>query len=305
MKTNETTTNQSNDLRHTININNSEANAVIKIRLNDECKNGHQDFSITATFWEVGKIRNDGNMMYGGCCHEEILKVRPDLKIFVNLHLCDYLGNPMYVVENGFYHLCEGFNNIKPNAPKFKAEYCEYYRITPNQFDLLIKSENQLRFGIQLEKLGILDQWRAEAKKAILLMEEFTGAKFLIDSTKSQYKAPTAEQVAEEDARDKEGYYKPENVQARKLKAIEDAKAKLYAEIEDETNKEIAKEKKAFEVKKAVLDGGLTLDNFIFYNHTNEGCFNWKNYGNRVTDEEFENFVKNVNIEGITWKNKG
>ena len=57
------TTEKSNDLRYTIDINNNKANAQIKIRLNDECKNGHQDFAITATIWEIGKNRTDRNMV--------------------------------------------------------------------------------------------------------------------------------------------------------------------------------------------------------------------------------------------------
>jgi len=303
--TTQATTEQSNSLIHTIDTNNSEINMRIKIRLNDECKNGHQDFSITATYWEIGKVRNNHNMIGGGCCHDEILKHRPDLQIFVNLHLCDFTGCPMYAVENGFYHLTNGFNNTKPNEANFKAEFCSYYRITAEQFDILAQSENKLRYAINLQKLGILLQWMDEARQAILLLEQWTGKKFLIDSVKTQYTAPTAEQIADEQAKENAGYYLPSKIQERKDKAIQDAKNAEYSKLIAERDKEIGKANREYEVKKAVLDGGLSLDNFIYYSHSNEGCFNWKNYGEKVTEQQFADFVRNSTLSDITWKNKG
>jgi len=303
--TTQVTTEQSNSLIHTIDTNNSEINMRIKIRLNDECKNGHQDFSITATYWEIGKVRNDRNMIGGGCCHDEILKHRPDLQIFVNLHLCDFTGCPMYAVENGFYHLTKGFNNTKPNEANFKAEFCSYYRITAEQFDILAQSENKLRYAINLQKLGILLQWMDEARQAILLLEQWTGKKFLIDSVRTQYTAPTAEQIADEQAKENAGYYLPSKIQECKDKAIQDAKNAEYSKLISERDKEIDKANRGYEVKKAVLDGGLSLDNFIYYTHTNEGCFNWRNYGEKVTEQQFADFVRNSTLSDITWKNKG
>jgi len=303
--TTQVTTEQSNSLIHTIDTNNNEFNMRIKIRLNDECKNGHQDFSITATYWEIGKVRKDRNMIASGCCHDEILKHRPDLQIFVNLHLCDFTGCPMYAVGNGFYHLTNGFNNTKPNEANFKAEFCSYYRITAEQFDILAQSENDLRYAINLQKLGILLQWMDEARQAILLLEQWTGKKFLIDSVKTQYTAPTAEQIADEQAKENAGYYLPSKIQERKDKAIQDAKNAEYSKLIAERDKEIGKANREYEVKKAVLDGGLSLDNFIYYSHSNEGCFNWKNYGEKVTEQQFDDFVRNSTLSDITWKNKG
>jgi len=303
--TTQATTEQSNSLIHTIDTNNNEINMCIKIRLNDECKNGHQDFGITATYWEVGKVRNNRNMIGGGCCHDKILKHRPDLQIFVNLHLCDFTGCPMYAVENGFYHLTNGFNNTKPNEANFKAEFCSYYRITAEQFDILAQSENELRYAINLQKLGILLQWMDEARQAILLLEQWTGKKFLIDSVKTQYTAPTAKQIADEQAKENAGYYLPSKIQERKDKAIQDAKNAEYSKLIAERDKEIGNANREYEVKKAVLDGGLSLDNFIYYTPTNEGCFNWKNYGEKVTEQQFADFVRNSTLSDITWKNNG
>src|SRR5690606_4043709 len=123
----------------------------ISIRLNDECKNGHQDFAITADGYKKGLPKTERNYLYGGCCHEEILKAKPEFKIFIDLHLCDYAGVPMHPSANGHYHMKEGFNKTKPNTPEFKAEYCEYYRITEVQFDILKTAENQIQFALYLE----------------------------------------------------------------------------------------------------------------------------------------------------------
>lgn len=301
-----TTTQQTakNSLLHVIDINNEKANAVIKIRLSDECKNGHQDFAITATFWHPGKARVDAAMISAGCCHEEIIAIRPDLKIFVNLHLCDYTGVPLFAVENGFYHLTNGFNNTRVDSPKFKTDFCEYYRINLKQFDVLAQSENKLRYAINLQKLGILDQWKTEADQAIKLLEEWTGFSFLVDSVKRQYTAPTAQEISEEDAKTEQGYYLLQNIIARKNQSIEDAKQLEYIKILKDRDKEIKKANLEYEVKKAVLDAGLPLDNFIFYNHKNEGHFNWKDYDKKISKKQFQDFLTKVSIENVTFTMK-
>lgn len=180
---------KTNDIRHNIDINDARNNILINIRLNDECNNGHQDFSITGSRWGVGKARTERNMISCGSIHSEILKARPDLKIFVNLHLCDYSGVPMYAASNGFYHIKNGFTGSKPsNESFFKKEYCNYYRINHSQFDALIMCENEKLFSVTLKNMGILKQWKEEADQAIKLLEELTNTEFINDSKKSHYK---------------------------------------------------------------------------------------------------------------------
>src|SRR5574344_498533 len=109
---------------------------VIKIRVDDECKNGHQDFSRTGTCWEAGKPRIDEYMIHGGACGEEISVLFPEYEIFNRLHLCDYKGIPMHCSANGYYHL----NKL------FEKEYCNYYRISPAQFQVLSQAESETHF---------------------------------------------------------------------------------------------------------------------------------------------------------------
>jgi hypothetical protein len=74
----------------------------VEIRFDDNCKNGHETFAITASGWEVisaGRLRET----IGGCCHDEIAKVFPELAPLIKWHLCSTDG-PMHYVANTVYH---------------------------------------------------------------------------------------------------------------------------------------------------------------------------------------------------------
>lgn len=295
-----TLANASNDLR--FNTSKAVGNEVItvNIRLNDECKNGHQDFSITGDIYQAGKPKIDKYHISGGCIHEEIEKHFPEFIPFIRLHLCDYEGVPMHAVANGFYHLREGFNYTKPQEQNFDAKYCEYYRVTPAQLEALKTAKNQTQFAVKLVELGILEQWKQEANAAIKQLEELTGKTFVNDSKKSQYYAPTPEALAEEAKRQAEGYYTPE----AEAKRQEEARQAEFTKLEAEFNKVVDKAKLEYEVKKEVLTkgGSKALSNCIFYNHTKELAFNWKGY--EALPVEFLNeLIPTLELpEGVTAK---
>lgn len=296
------TVNASNDLRFQRTKTVGKESITVNIRLNDECKNGHQDFSITGDIYEADKPKTDRYHIASGCIHDEILKAYPEFKQFVVLHLCDYKGIPMHASANGFYHLRNGFNNTKPESAAFKVEYCEYYRITPQQFDLLNTAENELQFSLMLQNLGILNQWEKQAKAAIEALENLTGTKFIVDSKRTQYYAPTPEQLKEEEERQKSGYYTPAAKEQRKQAKI----AEMLTQLEAERDKDINKANLEFEVKKQVLIAGgeKALDNIIFYNHTNTLAFNWRNYDN-LTEAEIETIVSKLQLpEGVKIETK-
>ncbi len=283
-------TNKSKSLTFRDNKTIGDETIFIKIQLADECKNGHQDFSITGDIYEAGKPKVDRYFIAGGCIHDEILKHFPEFKIFIGLHLCDWEGVPMYAAGNGFYHLKNGFNNTKPDTDSFAPEFCEYYRITKKQFAILSTSKNELQFAVKIQELGILKQWKEEANKAIAILEVLTGETFEPASRKSNFIAPTAEALEEEKQKQESGYYTEEAAAAREQEKIN---KKLDKMLEEADNK-IANIKLELLIQKRLLllGGERFLDNCIFYNHSKELKINWRGYGEPLTEKEIKK-IKN------------
>lgn len=266
----------------------------INIRLDDECKNGHQDFAITGDIYSHPTLKSDRYHETGGCIHGEIEKYFPEFAIFIKLHLADYTGCPMYAVQNGFYHLQNGFERTKPED--FPSEFCKYYRITLDQYNFLANSENELHFAIGLIKLGIPDQWQKEANEAINILEGLTGKKFINTSTKTQFKRPTETEILAFDELYKNGYFNQEN-KAKRLEEKKQAKKdKIISGIIDRCNETIEKAQKNKEVNLALYEAGgeLALDQTIFYDHSQEIKFNYKDYGKKLTPEEIQNIKNNL-----------
>lgn len=70
---------------------------TVKIRHDDELLNGHPSFSVT------GDIRDKrGRDAGGGCCHDLIAEVFPELAPLIKWHLCSTDG-PMHYVANTVY----------------------------------------------------------------------------------------------------------------------------------------------------------------------------------------------------------
>jgi hypothetical protein len=284
-------------MKHTINTTTKEGdNMRIQIRLDDDCKNGHEDFAITADIWQKDCPRTDRYFISGGCCHEEILKARPDLQIFVNLHLSDSHGAPMFAIENGFYHL--------ENSAIETAR--DYIRCTDEEIQLIKKvCKDKIYFQYMLEKLGIPARWKNQANDAIKKLEEMTGGPYTDGTTKRQY-VPMGEKFAEVDKLVNEGFYSDAAIDARETEKKETAKAKKLTELEGDRDKTIKRANDEFAIKRAVLLAGLPLDSFIYYDHTNEGKFNWGSWGKKITQDQLDAFVKGLDLSelpaGITFK---
>lgn len=251
----------------------------VKILLADDCKNNICDWSITADIYEQ---RKNGRFVWcaGGCCHEEILKRFPQFKMFVDLHLSNHYGAPMYPVENGFYHIT---NSSKETA-------INYLRITETEYNLLYQAEDKQYFKYLLYTLGIVERWKRESNEALKKLEELTGQTW-------------------------ENPYKPENERFT-LKLTDEERTTITNRINDgyyrpELYKREKKQQKAENEKRvmlAVLDAGLSVNNVIYYDHSNELVFNWKDYETKVTENDFNKFVSSVNRSllpaGITFKMK-
>jgi len=299
-----------NTTKRNFNLNGTKADIIAKIRLNDECKNGHQDFAITADIYKAGK-RGDRNMISSGCCHDYILKAFPEFKIFVNLHLADAKGVPMYAIENGFYHLRNGFNNTKPTDNNFKSEFCNYYRMTPQQFDAINLSEHELAYAINLKELGILEQWNEEAADAIKTLEALTGDEFVNDSERSQYNTPKAEDIQNYHQQREAGYYSIENIRKRADEKRAADKAAKIQKIKADCAKNVAKHEEEKRVKlwliayierlskkatnrKKGFNLDFTFENFIYYNHTKTLNFDWLDYKGKMGKDNFKLFCDSL-----------
>ena len=288
-----------NDLRFTTGKTVGKESITVKIRLNDECKNGHQDFSITGEVYETGKPRTDRFLITAGCIHDTIEKHFPEFIPFIRLHLCDYKGIPMHASANGFYHLQNGFSKNPKDSDNFKSEYCDYYRVTPEQFDKLEDSFSELHFASLIIDLGILEQWDNEAKKAIEQLEQLTGKKFVIDSKRTQWH-PTDEQIKKERELIASGHYSAKKIAERKQAKI-DQKIK---DMEQDASKKIAEIKQDLDldIQLYKMGGSRFQHGVIWYKHTNTLKINWSN--NDLSDKEIKTIKANlVTPKGATYAN--
>jgi len=74
----------------------------VEIRFDDQCQNGHQSFAITASVC-TAESRRQRDIAAGGCMHDEIAKVFPELAPLTIWHHTSTDG-PMHYVANTLYH---------------------------------------------------------------------------------------------------------------------------------------------------------------------------------------------------------
>ena len=73
------------------------ATLSVELRFDDSCRNGHETFSIT------GDVRSPARWEAGGCLHDDIAKVFPELAPLIKWHLTSTDG-PMHYVADTCYH---------------------------------------------------------------------------------------------------------------------------------------------------------------------------------------------------------
>lgn len=261
----------------------------IKIRLNDECKNKVCDFGITADI-EERLNSNRWRWCAGGCLHEEILKHAPQFAQFVALHLCDHCGAPMYAIENGSYWFKE----------KGKEAGKEYLRLTDEEAERLAPAAvDTLYFKYLFHSLGVVARWKQEADAAREELERLTGQTwenpYKPEEERQRLKELTKEEIKTVEERLKSGYYTPEAFAKREEAAKKAAFEKKIQEVLNDYEKATEKARINKEVKLAILNAGLSLENVIYYDHRNEVVFNWmKNYPHQTTEADFERFLNVV-----------
>ena len=251
----------------------------IEISLDDDCKNGHQDFSLTGTCWEKGKIRIDRNMKFGGACGDTIVKLFPEYEIFERLHICDFNGSPMYPIGNAIYHA----------KRKGKESLQSYLRLTELEAEtLMMYLDEEIAFRFHLENMGVVARWKEEANEAIKKLEELTGNEFENVSTKSHYTPLTEEERNEYKEKQLQGYFDADKIQERKEQKIQDKKRKQIEKLKLAAKNEIDSINTELNIKLAILDAGFSIDNFIYYKYKNEGKFNWLDSQDKLNKEDLD-----------------
>lgn len=265
----------------------TEYKICVNVSLDDKCHNMHADFSITA---DVYKKAKNGRWVWveGGCQHDLISRRFPELKRFIPLHLCSHDGLPMYPVENGTYHVF--------NSPEIVAN--EYLRLSDGELQKLnADPKDHAYFKYMLFHLGIVARWKQEAEEFISFLEDKTGVKWKNPYTPEQEHFRLT--ISEEEKRDieqriRQGYYTSEAIAKRR----EDEKRSLTEKKRNEILKRYAdtelKARNERDIMLCILDSGMPVDNVIYYPSSSKVVFNWKEYGSKITQEQFIDFVNSV-----------
>jgi len=115
----------------------------VEIRHDDSCKNGHNSFSIT------GEIKDKfGRDISGGCLHDDIVSVFPELAHLIKWHLSSTDG-PMHYIANtlfwlGYQGYCGGELKDPPNL-----EFARNTAVWPDMPETLI-----CPFELRILKVG-------------------------------------------------------------------------------------------------------------------------------------------------------
>lgn len=283
---------------------------IITIQLGDECRNGHEDFSLTA---DIDEKAENGRWVEagGGCCHEHILKLRPELKPFADLHLCTFEGIPTHAMANGFYWFA-GFNDCLEeyhggsgsygkNKEECRRIFCEHFRISAEECDSIVAQSPRTQAELQaiIEDMSLPARWKQEADAAIAKLEEWTGKKFVSQATRKTFEPLTAEfrQVIAE--RKASGYYSPEQVAKRDAEKREAQKQALIQSLIDDCEKGKAKLDRELSVQLCLARTFGAKVNAIYYTHSNTLTFNWSTLEKLMTREEFNRFVAGVDLSKL------
>lgn len=131
----------------------------VNMQFDDECMNGHQTFSITASIY-TSESRWLRDIAAGGSMHDEIKRTFPELAPFVRWHLVSTDG-PMHYVANTIYHA--GDRDL--DAARSAACW-------PDATDEELTVEPEILKAALLARLpGLIREFRADMEKAGFLWE--------------------------------------------------------------------------------------------------------------------------------------
>lgn len=276
---------------------------VARVSLDDECNNKTCDWSVTGEMYKCGK---NWNKLTGrdacdvsGAIGDEISKYMPELKDFADMHLNNYLGQPLYPEGNGIYWLRD---SLKKGM--------EYLDITKEEARELSEDlEDKMYFKYKLFKLGIVDRWKEKSDQLIKRLEEMTGKKWVNPYKPEEERfvlRMTDEEKKEVEERIASRYYTKEAIQERIDKKRAEKRKEIEVKYEKDLKDAIDKIERKRMVELYLFDKGIT--NAIYYEHSNTIEFNWKSWEKKISQEEFDEFCRTYDAtklpKGITFKLK-
>jgi hypothetical protein len=125
------------------------ANAVlsVEIRFDDQCKNGHNTFAIT------GDIRAGRREIAGGCLHDDIAAVFPELAGLIKWHLCSTHG-PMHYTANTLYFASDRDSSGRVAGEPCAWEHVVYFGNSPVSHKISGKFSKFLQERMQRDQDG-------------------------------------------------------------------------------------------------------------------------------------------------------
>lgn len=176
----------------------------------------------------------------------------------------------------------------------------------------LLKNINEYEKDVLVKEwFGIVDRWKRESEELIAELEKLCGKKWVNPYKPEEERfvlTLTDEERSLIEERIKAGHYSSENIEKRRVEAHKAKMAAKRAEICERYDKKIRQAEAEKKIILCVFDYGLPINNVIYYPHTNTLSFNWNDYGGKITQEEFDDFVNNVDRsqlpEGIKFELK-
>ncbi len=75
---------------------------------------------------------------------------------------------------------------------------------------------------------------------------------------------------------------------------MEDEKNKIIGTLKLDAQKKIDSINTELNLRLAIVEAGFSLNNFIYYNHSNEGVFNWVDYQDKITQEQLDELLTKI-----------
>lgn len=282
------------------------------IQYADECNNGHNDFTITAELREIC-LNNRRRWVGGGCLHEEILQRMPELKQFVDLHLSDQDGAPMFAISNGL-HWIKKYQEGETGLDTIMR----HFRVSETDAKVLAISEDELHLKYLMRSLGLPERWKAEAGAAKQILRYMDPSQEIkeYENPKSQDITLNAEEASLVEQRIAKGYYTDEAREERRLQGRNAVFDKALEKAESERASKIRTAETVYRVRCFIIRKFRQMPDFskppeyIYYDHNNQVKFNWYNIRHdALSTAQFDTFMDSLTEddyaelpEGITFE---